>query len=240
MTIVILMRFESRLGLEFIRSFLASGIKIEAVFIERDPSVDIKTKEYVQKRTAGYLDELNMASALNNRFIPSFFVKSLNDPCVADYIKKHSYGIGILGGCGIIKKHLIDSFQKGVINCHSGKLPFYRGCTNLEWAIYNDDEVYSTMHFVDEKIDHGPIILQKRLPIVRGMTYEEIRASLYSFNSKITLEALRLLSSNNFMIKQKNNKLEPETPSYKVIPDDKLNEVIEKLKKGKYLGYTDN
>lgn len=66
----------------------------------------------------------------------------------------------------IIRKPLLDVPPLGFINCHAGKLPSYRGCNILNWALINGEKSFGiTVHFIDEGIDTGPIILQQDFPI---------------------------------------------------------------------------
>jgi len=61
----------------------------------------------------------------------------------------------------ILKKDIIQLAPKGFINCHTGNLPFYRGRNILNWALINDAKEFGvTVHFVDEGIDTGDIVLQ--------------------------------------------------------------------------------
>jgi methionyl-tRNA formyltransferase len=55
---------------------------------------------------------------------------------------------------------------RGVINCHAGALPFYRGRNILNWALINGEKEFGvTVHYVDEGIDTGDIITQRFSPI---------------------------------------------------------------------------
>ena len=65
----------------------------------------------------------------------------------------------------IFKRETFSIPSKGTINCHAGKLPLYRGRNVLNWALINDEKEFGiTVHFVDENIDTGDIILQKTFP----------------------------------------------------------------------------
>ena len=45
-----------------------------------------------------------------------------------------------------------------VINCHAGKLPYYRGRNILNWALINDEKEFGiTVHYIDDGIDTGDI-----------------------------------------------------------------------------------
>ena len=75
----------------------------------------------------------------------------------------------------IFKKRIIDLTPMGIINCHAGKLPFYRGRNILNWAIINDEKEYGiTVHFVDQGVDTGDIILQRTYPISDEDTYSTL------------------------------------------------------------------
>jgi methionyl-tRNA formyltransferase len=66
----------------------------------------------------------------------------------------------------ILKKGVIQVPQKGVINVHPSLLPRYRGRANIAWAIINGEtKTGVTVHYIDEKIDTGPIVVQKEVEI---------------------------------------------------------------------------
>ena len=66
----------------------------------------------------------------------------------------------------ILKKTIIELPPKRFINCHAGKLPFYRGRNILNWALINGEKEFGvTVHYVDEGIDTGDIILQNTYEI---------------------------------------------------------------------------
>lgn len=75
----------------------------------------------------------------------------------------------------ILKKDFLALAPRGVINCHAGALPFYRGRNILNWALINDAREFGiTVHYVDEGIDTGDIILQRKEPISDLDTYETL------------------------------------------------------------------
>lgn len=72
----------------------------------------------------------------------------------------------------IFKSRLIDLTPLKAINCHAGKLPFYRGRNILNWALINDEKEFGiTVHYIDEGIDTGDIILQSCYPILEDDSY---------------------------------------------------------------------
>jgi methionyl-tRNA formyltransferase len=72
----------------------------------------------------------------------------------------------------ILKRDLIDLPRLGFINCHAGALPFYRGRNPLNWVLINGESEFGiTVHYVDEGIDTGDIIRQRKYPITPQDTY---------------------------------------------------------------------
>ena len=67
--------------------------------------------------------------------------------------------IAFTGG-GLLRQGLIDRAGKGVINCHMGILPYYRGMDVVQWPILNKDfdNIGMTTHIIDPGVDTGPIL----------------------------------------------------------------------------------
>lgn len=63
----------------------------------------------------------------------------------------------------IFRRATYEIPRLGTINCHAGLLPFYRGRNVLNWALINGESEFGiTVHFVDDGVDTGDIILQSR------------------------------------------------------------------------------
>ena len=82
-------------------------------------------------------------------------------------IKKEKPQLGILAAYGkIIPSSLIKIFPKGIINIHPSLLPQWRGPTPVETALLSGAQKTGVSLFLlDEKIDHGPLLVQKRIKI---------------------------------------------------------------------------
>lgn len=75
----------------------------------------------------------------------------------------------------VLPKSVLDSAHRGSINFHPGP-PHYRGLGSYRSAIINGDAEYGvTCHFMDDQIDHGPIISVKSFPVLGLMTELQIR-----------------------------------------------------------------
>ena len=91
----------------------------------------------------------------------------------------------------IFRKDIINLTRIGIINCHAGKLPFYRGRNILNWVLINDEKEFGiTVHFVDEGIDTGDIILQETFPITDKDNYRTLLDISYSSCANILYKSL--------------------------------------------------
>jgi len=81
-----------------------------------------------------------------------------------------------VAGNQIFRRALIDLAPRGCLNLHSALLPKYRGLMPTFWVLKNDEkETGVSVFLVDEGIDSGPIVVQKRVPIETESLEELIR-----------------------------------------------------------------
>lgn len=97
----------------------------------------------------------------------------------------------------IFKKDIRKIPDKSVINCHAGKLPYYRGRNILNWALINDEKEFGiTVHYVDAGIDTGDIILQDTYPITDQDTYKTLLEKAYEACPDILYRAIKLIQED--------------------------------------------
>ncbi len=105
-----------------------------------------------------------------------------------------------------IFKERISSMPKyKTINCHAGKLPFYRGRNVLNWVLINDEKEFGiTVHYIDDGIDTGDIILQRIYPISDEDNYRTLLNHSYFECANILYEAIKIIQIGDVKpIKQK-------------------------------------
>jgi len=112
---------------------------------------------------------------------------------LAQTIKSLSCDIIITAAYGLIfPKEVLDAPQYGCLNIHPSLLPKYRGASPLQATILNGDiETGVTIYKMDAKVDHGPIIIQKKLESsLDQLTTPELSEKLANFSSELLLETL--------------------------------------------------
>jgi folate-dependent phosphoribosylglycinamide formyltransferase PurN len=104
---------------------------------------------------------------------------SLNDNNVELLLKSYDEKLIIFTGGGIIRKNILDNSGDGIINCHMGILPRYKGMDLPEWCILENEieELGITMHFMDTGIDTGDILRKIKIPLGEHKSIKSLRAS---------------------------------------------------------------
>ena len=96
----------------------------------------------------------------------------------------------------IFKKKIINIPRMKTINCHAGKLPYYRGRNVLNWALINDEKEFGiTVHYMDEGIDTGDIILQKTFPITDMDDYSTLLKRAYHECASLLFESIKRIKN---------------------------------------------
>lgn len=87
-------------------------------------------------------------------------VDNFNSIITTNKFKKQLARYAIFTGGGIIKKETLSAFEGGIIHCHPGILPQYKGMDVVQWAILEGsfDQVGSTCQLMSQEIDGGEII----------------------------------------------------------------------------------
>jgi len=97
----------------------------------------------------------------------------------------------------IFQTQLINLPRLKTINCHAGKLPFYRGRNILNWALINDEKDFGiTVHFINEGVDTGDIILQRCYPITDKDNYATLLNKAFIECSNVLYDAILMFKNN--------------------------------------------
>lgn len=126
---------------------------------------------------------------------------------VAEELKKRDVGLVVLAGfMRIIGKPLIDAYPNKIMNIHPALLPSFPGLHGQLQALqYNVKVSGCTVHFVDEGMDTGPIIIQAAVPVMQDDIEESLSERILKLEHLIYPEAIRLFSEG--MIKVEGRKV---------------------------------
>ena len=115
------------------------------------------------------------------------------DRMILDELKKHSVELVLLAGyMRIVTSVLIQAYRNKIMNIHPSLLPAFPGLHAQRQALTYGVKVSGcTVHFVDEQIDHGPIIFQSAVPVLRDDTEETLSARILAEEHKIYVQAIQ-------------------------------------------------
>lgn len=101
--------------------------------------------------------------------------------------------IVLAGFMRLLSPEFVSKYQGRILNIHPALLPSFRGAQGLKDAFeYGVKVTGVTVHFVDEKTDHGPIILQKEVKIEEDDTLETLEKKMHKIEHRLYPEAVRL------------------------------------------------
>lgn len=102
---------------------------------------------------------------------------------------------------------------KGTINLHASLLPKYRGAAPINWAIINGEkETGVTTFFINQVIDTGSVLEQKKIAISENMNAGELHDSLMSLGAKLTVKTLNDIINNTIQAIPQDENLAKELP----------------------------
>ncbi len=115
----------------------------------------------------------------------------------ADHLKAAGVEIVCLAGfLRLVKRPLLDVFPNRILNIHPALLPAFPGLESWKQALdAGVSETGATVHFVDEGMDTGPVILQQRVPVLPGDTAESLHARIQVAEHQLYPEAIKRVAA---------------------------------------------
>ncbi|RKY30860.1 MAG: phosphoribosylglycinamide formyltransferase [Candidatus Omnitrophota bacterium] len=145
-------------------------------------------------------------AGIKNVYIPPGRYKTFLEPEVekkyVECLKENNVELVCLAGfMRVLKKYFIESFKWKIINIHPSLLPAFRGLEAWKQALdFGVRFTGCTVHFVDEGIDTGPIILQAVVPVLPDDTPESLHKRIQEKEHLIYPLAIKLISEGRVSI----------------------------------------
>jgi len=126
-------------------------------------------------------------------------VESVNSPQCIVAVKDNKIDLLFNQSQHILKKEILSVPRIGVMNRHGALLPEYRGRLAPFWQLLNREKVGGlTYHLMDEKIDNGPIVYQKKITIEPGETVGSLIDKMFSEAKLAFKNAVDILDCDNW------------------------------------------
>jgi len=127
--------------------------------------------------------------------IPFYRVENINSQHCENLIYKMNPDlISAVHFQKILKKNIIQIPKYGCINLHPSLLPNYRGLAPIQWPIINGDKQTGvTVHFINEGVDTGDIILQHKINITNDMYVSDLQLKLLEVYKFVVKDVIGLM-----------------------------------------------
>lgn len=109
----------------------------------------------------------------------------------------------LAGFMRILSDAFIRHYRNKILNIHPSLLPAFKGAHAIRDAFISGARVTGvTVHFVDEEMDHGPIILQETVKVKENDTRESLEARIHAVEHRVYPKAIKLFLENRLRIKK--------------------------------------
>ena len=128
--------------------------------------------------------------------------RAARDGAIADWLTEQGVDLVVLAGyMALLTPGFLARFPQRVINVHPALLPAFPGLDAIGQALaYGVKLAGVTVHFVDEGVDSGPIILQASIDVPAGADSDTLHAALQPIEHQLLPEAIRLIAAGRVSI----------------------------------------
>ena len=165
------------------------GIEIVGVASDKPAAIALD-----RARKAGVAVAVFPAAAYANR--------SDRDLAMAEWLRSREVRLVVLAGyMQLLGREFLSRFPGAVINVHPALLPAFPGLDAVGQALAWGVKVFGvTVHFVDEGVDTGPVILQRAIELPEARDREEVFERLRPVEHELLPEAVRLIAEGRVRI----------------------------------------
>ncbi len=146
--------------------------------------------------------------------------RGARDGAMAAWLLEHRVQLVVLAGyMQIVSPEFLAAFPSAVINVHPALLPAFPGLDAVGQAIAYGVKVFGvTVHFVDEGVDTGPVILQRAIELPEARDEDDVLEHLHAIEHQLLPQAVRLIAGGLV-------RFDPERPRH-VVVGDTVGEVV--------------
>jgi phosphoribosylglycinamide formyltransferase 1 len=131
-----------------------------------------------------------------------YATREQRDAAMAGWIEDRGVDLIVLAGyMALLSPKFVRRFENRIVNVHPALLPSFPGIDAIGQAFDHGVRVTGvTVHFVDEGIDSGPIILQRAVPVPANRDRELLESAIWSTEHELLPEAIRLIAAGRVSV----------------------------------------
>jgi phosphoribosylglycinamide formyltransferase 1 len=128
--------------------------------------------------------------------------REARDAAMADWIESRSADLVVLAGyMQLLSKPFVVRFRHRVVNIHPALLPAFPGLDAIGQALEAGVETTGvSVHFVDEGVDTGPVILQREVAVPADRDRAALEEAIHATEHELYAEAIRMIAAGKVRI----------------------------------------
>jgi len=132
--------------------------------------------------------------------------REARDRALGDWIEEREADLVVLAGyMQMLSPEFVNRFHSRVVNVHPALLPAFPGIDAVQQAIDHGSKITGvTVHFVDEGMDSGPIIMQRPVPVAASRDWDETERAIHATEHALLPETIRLIAAGRVRIDDQN------------------------------------
>ena len=166
-------------------------------------SIDASIAVVISNRPEARGLESARKRGLNTVCLPSKGLdREVYDRTVVQELRRNEVDLVCLAGfMRLLSAGFIRQFPNRILNIHPSLLPAFPGLDAQRQALEHGVKISGcTVHFVDEELDAGPILLQAAVPVLDGDTVDTLSARILAEEHRIYSEAIRIVLAGQFRV----------------------------------------
>jgi phosphoribosylglycinamide formyltransferase-1 len=169
------------------------GVRVVAVASDKPGAQALE-----RARKAGVATEVFPAASFDSR--------AARDSAMAGWLTTQGAELVVLAGyMQLLSPEFLARFERRVINVHPALLPAFPGLRAVEQALEYGVKVFGvTVHFVDEGVDTGPVILQRAIELPDAHTPDDVMRHLQPIEHELLPEAVSLIAAGTLSVDPSN------------------------------------
>jgi phosphoribosylglycinamide formyltransferase-1 len=183
---------------------------------------------------SGYLTEAKIAVVISNKAdafalerarrydIPAIFIEFRKRPRLdfdkdmIEVLKKYKVDLVVMAGfMRLVTQEFVSTFKGRIINIHPALLPSFPGTHGhrdaLNWGVKVSG---CTIHFLDEQMDHGPIIMQHAVEVKEDDTEETLSQRILVHEHNLLPLAIKLYARGSLEVKDRKVIIKEQLPGF--------------------------
>jgi phosphoribosylglycinamide formyltransferase 1 len=134
--------------------------------------------------------------------LESYPNREARDLAIADWLTERGVDLIVLAGyMQLLSREFVRRFANRIVNVHPALLPSFPGLDAIGQALEHGVKITGvTVHFVDEGVDTGPIVLQRPVPVPPDGDREMLENAIHATEHALLPEAIRLIAAGRVRI----------------------------------------